>query len=278
MQLIPPQKRIFNDLSSELEPPKVTYKERTIVEDRQLQLKIERQQKYIALLTKEIERNSSKFEEKNDTWHTISINVLGMIETMVGFIDTHVAHLYTYRFSQEENCFALDTKLVQINRMKNALQLYTSISNFNGKYVEIDMGNLLSEVVSEVGKQFQMESGVFTIDAMPTVIGYESLIRALFYEIVKNAFENKSHKTALHIHIGVEQREDMWQFTIQDNGIGATPQDLERIFNPYFTTRGGKFAGIGLALCKKIVELHNGRIWATSTPNEGTKLWFTLPV
>ena len=118
-----------------------------------------------------------------------------------------------------------------------------------------------------------------THDGLPVVLADDLQLMQLFQNLVGNAIKFHSDKTPC-IHIAVEEGQKEWTFAVQDNGIGIDPQYFERIFVIFQRlNKRDQFpgTGIGLAICKKIVQRHGGRIWAESIPGQGSTFYFTLP-
>lgn len=120
---------------------------------------------------------------------------------------------------------------------------------------------------------------VVTHDTMPTVNADEPQLAQLFQNLMGNALKFRSNSVP-RIHIGIAELENEWRFELRDNGIGIEPQYFERIFMVFQRLHNkGEYpgTGIGLAICKKVVERHGGRIWVDSRPGEGSSFHFALP-
>jgi len=129
--------------------------------------------------------------------------------------------------------------------------------------------------------QIAIEEGGAEIERgeLPVVLGDEVQLLQLFQNLIGNAIKFRGAAVP-HVHVAAQPAEDGWCFSVSDNGIGIAPEYFERIFVLFQRLHGRKEysgTGIGLALCKRIVERHGGRIWVESTPGNGSVFRFTLP-
>lgn len=130
----------------------------------------------------------------------------------------------------------------------------------------------LSLAIKESGAE--IEKGV-----LPRVIADQSQLVQLFQNLIGNAIVYRRKEVPLHIRIHAERKDRQWQFAVQDNGIGIASEHRERIFVIFQRLHGrGEYpgTGIGLAICKKIVERHGGRIWVESDVGKGSTFYFLL--
>ncbi len=138
---------------------------------------------------------------------------------------------------------------------------------------------ILETVVRLLERPIQEAGAVLEIGTLPTVKGDEAQISQLFQNLLSNAL--KFRRPGVVPTLGVEAVEAgaVWHFTVSDNGIGVPPEHQERVFGMFERLHGdGEYpgTGIGLALCKRIVERHGGRIWLESSPGVGSRFHFTL--
>ncbi|NEO85719.1 MAG: GAF domain-containing protein [Spirulina sp. SIO3F2] len=146
------------------------------------------------------------------------------------------------------------------------------LTNVDGS-IQRALGSLRSRI-----KETQTQ---ITVDEMPMVVADGVQLRQLFQNLIANAIKFRQADVSPQIHIGVERQEDHWLFSVQDNGIGIDPQFNDRIFVIFqrlHTRDEYQGSGMGLAICKKIVECHRGQIWVESQLGQGATFYFTLPV
>jgi light-regulated signal transduction histidine kinase (bacteriophytochrome) len=143
----------------------------------------------------------------------------------------------------------------------------------------VDTTELVDNLVAELGPAIQEAGARVTRGELPTVRGDTTQLRRLFQNLIANAIKFRGQRPP-EVHLSAERQADGWRFSVQDNGIGIEPQYLERIFVLFqrlHTRAEYPGTGIGLAICKKIVERHGGQIGVESEPDQGTTFWFTLP-
>jgi light-regulated signal transduction histidine kinase (bacteriophytochrome) len=138
----------------------------------------------------------------------------------------------------------------------------------------------LAEVVDKVAKSIGGIPGTLVCGPLPTVECDAHEFGVLMENLIGNAVKYKRADVPLELSVSAQREGDEWIVSVADNGIGVEPEYLDRIFalfqrlHPRSQYPG---TGIGLALAKKIVEVHGGRIWAESAPGEGTTVRFTIP-
>jgi light-regulated signal transduction histidine kinase (bacteriophytochrome) len=119
-----------------------------------------------------------------------------------------------------------------------------------------------------------------TVDPLPSVMADDLQLERLFQNLVGNALKYRKKDAAPEIHISVIPHADEYEFHISDNGIGIPKDQSERIFAIFqrlHSSNEYSGTGIGLAVCRKIVENHGGRIWVESEPGQGSTFVFTMP-
>ena len=162
----------------------------------------------------------------------------------------------------------------------NDLLAYSRISTHAKPFESTDCGEVLGEALANLVVAIGESGAVVTRDALPVVGGGDcTQLTQLFQNLIGNALKFRG-KRPPKIHIGATLEDGEWQFSVADNGIGMDPQYFERVFLVFqrlHTRKKYQGTGIGLAVCKKVVERHGGRIWIESEPEKGATFCFTIP-
>jgi len=156
---------------------------------------------------------------------------------------------------------------------------YSQIGAKEKKFKPTDCSDVVEKAVGNLQTAIEESNAVVTYDELPTVLVDTPQMISLFQNLIDNAI-NFRGKEAPRIHISAQRKGDEWVFSIQDNGIGIDPKDSEQIFGMFQRLHGSTEypgTGIGLAICKKIVGQHGGRIWVESETGKGSTFYFTMP-
>ncbi len=173
--------------------------------------------------------------------------------------------------------FAVDGAKRMHQLIENLLK-YTQVDLRDTAPSPTDSACVLRQVLNMLKFTLEEKQAVVTSDPLPIVMGDETLLIQLFQNLIGNAlkFCNKPPR----VHVAVHERDTLWQFAVRDTGIGIALPDQDKAFtllqrlHPEEAYDG---TGIGLAICKKIVERHGGKIWLESTIGQGSTFYFTLP-
>jgi signal transduction histidine kinase len=174
--------------------------------------------------------------------------------------------------------FAVDgAKRMQL--LINDLLAFSRVGRMADAFVDVELDGVLAEVLRTLSTRVAETGAVVTSDPLPVVPGERRLLVQLLQNLIGNALKF-SGEAPPRVHLSAQQREDAWELAVTDDGIGIEPQYAERIFvifqrlHPKAEYEG---TGIGLALCKKIVEHHGGQMWLDTEAASGATFRFTLP-
>jgi PAS domain S-box-containing protein len=173
--------------------------------------------------------------------------------------------------------FAIDGS----ERMKNLIQdllQYSRVGTSKESMTEVDCNIVMNTVRSVLALSIEETKGSLQVHPLPVVRAVQPQIQQLFQNLVSNALKYHGNEPPL-VEIGAVAKGNMWEFYVKDNGIGIDPKFFDKIFI-IFQRLHSKTAysgtGIGLSICKKIVEKHGGRIWVQSEPGQGSTFYFTI--
>ena len=137
----------------------------------------------------------------------------------------------------------------------------------------------VTQALANLKTAIEESSAIVTYETLPRIIGDSSQMSSLFQNLIGNAIKYRREEPP-KIHISAERKGDKWLFSVNDNGIGIDPNNLDRIFVVFqrlHTEEEYEGTGIGLAICKRIIERHKGNIWIKSEPGKGSTFYFTIP-
>jgi PAS domain S-box-containing protein len=169
------------------------------------------------------------------------------------------------------------------HRMKDLIDDLLVFSRFNTQANEFelfDMDTALNSVLSYLKPYMNENHAQITHDPLPSIMGDSSQIQQVLQNLLTNAIKFHGDEPP-KIHISAEESGDEWTFGVSDNGIGIDSEHQEQIFEVFkrlHTREEYEGTGIGLSICKKIVERHGGRIWVESKPGKGSTFYFTIPL
>lgn len=240
------------------------------------QLNLQRLQKQLIEQNHELVRSNRELEQFA---YVVSHDLQQPLQSITGF-----AKLLLLKYGADLDTTAheyLNHITDSGNRMQRLIQDLLAYAQVN-KQTElelVDCNLILEHVIENLQASMTEQNVKLTHTSLPKVMGSETQLTQLFQNLISNGIKFSRSDAPPIINIAAEKYPDYWLFTVQDNGIGIAVENLERVFEAFYrlhSTQQYPGTGIGLATCKKIVELHGGDIWVTSELNRGTVFYFTL--
>jgi len=160
------------------------------------------------------------------------------------------------------------------------LLAYSRVGTHRQPFEPVDCGEIVEESLANLAVAIQESGATVTHDPLPTVMADPTHLTQVFQNLIGNALKFRAESRKPQIRLTAKNEAGEWIFAVSDNGIGIEPQYFERIFRVFqrlHTRTSYPGTGIGLAICKKIVDRHGGRIWIESQPDQGSTFYFSLP-
>ncbi len=178
---------------------------------------------------------------------------------------------------------ALLERAIEASRRLNALMedtlAYARVGSVALAPCPTDSAALVARVLGDLDSVIQEAAATVTCEPLPAATADAALLGRVFQNLISNAIKFRGADPPL-VRIAAERRGDEWVFSVSDNGIGMAAEYLDRIFQPFERLHSRDDypgSGVGLAVCRRVIERHGGRIWAESSPGQGSTFFFTLP-
>jgi signal transduction histidine kinase len=182
----------------------------------------------------------------------------------------------------EEDAGFMDIVISSAKRMRqliNDLLSFSQIAGGDRKLESVDCGGLVHAIHGNLKKMFEEKGAEITVGALPTLPAESQLLQQVFQNLIENAL--KFYKgLGAKIEVTAHEKGAFWVFRVKDDGIGIAPEHFDKIFKIFqrlHTRDEYSGSGMGLSICKKIVERHGGEIWLDSAPDLGSTFYFSIP-
>lgn len=168
----------------------------------------------------------------------------------------------------------------RMEKLIEGLLGYSRTGTAAERWKPIDANEVFAQALANLSSAIRECGAIITRDDLPPVLGDETQLLQLFQNLIGNAIKYRKEETRPRVHASAGTDGNMQQFSIKDNGIGVESGHYDRIFQIFQRLHSHDRyagAGIGLAVCKRIVEGHHGRIWIESSPGSGFTFFFIVP-
>jgi PAS domain S-box-containing protein len=232
---------------------------------------------------RELEKRASELQRSNDELERFAYVASHDLQSPLRTIASYL-QLLELRYKDKLEGEASEFIQYSVNGAKrmqtviHELLNYSRISSVKKPFVRTDLDTLVKDVMKGLNSSVQTSGAEVHIDDLPVLTAEPNQLYQLFQNLIDNAMKFVKDRKPV-INVTATEHEDTWEFTVSDNGIGIKEEFREKIFQMFqrlHSTTEYPGTGVGLAICKKIVELHGGQMWVESEFGEGTTFHFTI--
>lgn len=226
--------------------------------------------------TSELERKNKELEQFA---YVASHDLQEPLRTTTGFVEA-LRKQYKGMLDEHADRY-LDYIAQSSDRMKTLIKDLLDYSRIGREkqFVPVNCNVMLTEVLCDLDTVIRESQATIKIGELPVVNAFPTELKLLFQNLISNSIKFRRRGVPPLIRVDVQPRNGYWKFSVQDNGIGIDPSHQDRIFIIFQRLHNRsdyEGSGIGLAHCKKIVELHGGEIWVESAAGKGSTFYFTI--
>jgi PAS domain S-box-containing protein len=233
----------------------------------------------------ELERRAIELERSNADLQQFAYVASHDLSEPLRMVSSYVQLLerrYSDQLDQDAHEF-IEFAVDGVNRMQRLIEdllAYSRVGTSEYRHERVDVGGLVEDTLRGMRATVGDSGAIVTHDSLPEIVGDPGQLRQLFQNLISNAIKFVEQGPP-RVHVSAERDGREWRFAVADNGIGIDPHHADRIFAVFKRLHGRDSypgSGIGLSICKRIVERHNGRIWVEPNDGGGSRFCFTLPV
>lgn len=232
-----------------------------------------------ALLEENLRKLELSYKELQQFSYIVSHDLKSPLRTISSFAQI-LKEQYQNEWDDEANEYVdiIIAGTFQMDKVIRALLDYARVGRSSEYFASIDLNEVLDLVKLHLRKEIQDHGAQIICEPLPTVFGNKTAFIQLFQNLTSNAIKFRGDATP-EIHISCTEKDGQWHFRFADNGIGIEEPYREKIFLPFqrLSEELAPGTGIGLAICKKVVKMHQGDIYVEAGKNGGTVFVFTLP-
>ncbi|CAD5940621.1 MAG: response regulator [Planktothrix agardhii KL2] len=246
---------------------------------RRLQQQLQNKNIKLEQLNQELKRSNRDLEEFA---YVVSHDLQQPLQTITGFAELLLALKSEINLEQEAEEYVspiLEEGIRMQELIKNLLE-YSRVGTKKRNFEPTDCQEILRKSLADLHSIIENSLAIVTCEKLPIIMADRIQLGQLFQNLIANGIKYQSPNIQPKIVISVQEKPEEWLFRVEDNGIGIKPENFDRIFQVFqrlHTNQEYPGTGVGLAICKKIIERHQGRIWLESEWQIGTTFYFTLP-